>query len=213
MSRTFLENGDPAVQLDHRRRGLHTNPAEDVPATSPRTDHHHHRRGPLLAKLALFAVATALAVLLVRSFVVQPFAQAGDAMAPTLRAGDRMLVLKLGSGIHSGDIVVVHPPRPLSCVGVGPRVGDLALRVVAVSGETIWSRGDRVVVDGRARFGRVGSTAIRRTTLAPDHYFVMADKRSSACDSRTFGPISRSAIRGKGIAVVGRHGRVVFETL
>jgi hypothetical protein len=42
---------------------------------------------------------------------------------------------------------------------------------------------------------------------------VLADNRSNACDSRTFGPIRESSIRGEGIAVVGRSGHVSFGTL
>jgi signal peptidase I len=96
------------------------------------------------------------------------------------------------------------------------------LRVVALPGDTISSVGDTILVDGRPlrergwydpRFGQVGSTPIRSTTLAPGQYFVMADNRSDACDSRVFGPISKSSIVGEGIAIVGRHGHVFFGTL
>jgi signal peptidase I len=96
------------------------------------------------------------------------------------------------------------------------------LRVVALPGETIWSVGDTIFVDGRPlsergwynpRFGQVGSTPIRSTTLASNQYFVLADNRSDACDSRVFGPISKSSIVGEGIAIVGRHGHVSFGAL
>jgi type IV secretory pathway protease TraF len=42
---------------------------------------------------------------------------------------------------------------------------------------------------------------------------VMGDNRSDACDSRLFGPITKSSVVGEGIAVVGRHGHVFFGTL
>ena len=50
-------------------------------------------------------------------------------------------------------------------------------------------------------------------TLASGEYFVMADNRSDACDSRVFGPISKSSVVGEGIAIVGRNGHVSFGTL
>jgi len=203
-----------------------TPPTDDVPATSGRTDRpRQHRHRAVLAKLAVFVAVAALAVVLVQAFVVQPFTVPGDAMAPTVQPGDRILVLKWGlleSPIRRGEIVVFHPPRALPCTVVGGRGGDLALRVMALPGEVIRSVGDTVLVDGRPlrnrawydpRFGEVGATPIRSTTLAPGKYFVMADNRSDACDSRLFGPISKSSVVGEGIAIVARHGHVFFGTL
>jgi len=238
MSHSSLDSGDPpAVVVGGQRdyaparpqsetAGLLTEPTNEVPATSGRPDHpRRRRRRALLAKMAVFVAVAALAVVLIQAFVVQPFAVPGDAMAPTVQAGDRILVLKWGlleSPIRRGEIVVFHPPRSLSCTVVGGRGADLALRVVALPGEVIRSVGDTILVDGRPlgerawydpRFGQVGSTPIPSTTLAPGQYFVMGDNRSDACDSRLFGPISKSSVVGEGIAVVARHGHVFFGTL
>ena len=175
--------------------------------------------------MAVFVAVAALAVVLIQAFVVQPFAMPGDAMAPTVQAGDRILVLKWGlleSPIRRGEIVVFHPPRSLPCTVVGGRARDLALRVVALPGEVIRSVGDTILIDGRPlgkrawydpRYGQVGSTPIASTTLAPGQYFVMGDNRSDACDSRLFGPITKSSVVGEGIAVVARHGHVFLGTL
>jgi signal peptidase I len=238
MSQWSLDSGDPAAVVvgghrDHtagrpasETAGLLSKPTPEVPATSGRPDHpQQHRRRALLAKLAVFVAVAALAVLLIQAFVVQPFAMPGDAMSPTVQAGDRILVLKWGlleSPIRRGEIVVFHPPRSLPCTVVGGSGGDLALRVVALPGEVIRSVGDTILVDGRPfgkrawydpRYGQVGSTPIASTALAPGQYFVMGDNRSDACDSRLFGPITKSSVVGEGIAVVGRHGHVFFGTL
>lgn len=212
-------------ELDHRLRGLHAEPSEAVPAAPSPTDQPQHRRGPLLAKAAVFLALAALVVLLLRAFVIQPFAVPEDAMSPTLQPGDRILVLKLGlleGPIHSGQIMVFHAPQSLPCTVVGGRGGDLVRRVVALPGDTIWSVGDTIFVDGRPlgergwynpRFGQVGSTPIRSTRLGPGQYFVLADNRADTCDSRVFGPISKSSLVGEGIAIVGRHGHVSFGSL
>ena len=212
-------------ELDYRLRGLGVEPTDHLPATPIRTDTPRHRRGPFLAKIAVFLAVVALAVLLLQAFVIQPFAVPGDAMAPTLQAGDRILVVKSGlleGPIHSGQVVVFHPPQSLPCTVVGGRGGDLVLRVVALPGDTIWSVGDTIFVNGRPLLerrwydpssGPVGSMPIHSTTLAPDRYFVLADNRSDACDSRVFGPISGSSVVGEGIAIVGRHGHVFFGKL
>jgi signal peptidase I len=239
MSQSSLNNGDPPVALAGRDRdydaavhpgfetaGPPTEPTNDPPATPARADHpQRHRRRALLAKLAVFVALAAIAIWLLPAFIVQPFAVPGDAMAPALQAGDRILVLKWGlleGSVRRGEIVVFHPPRSLPCTVVGGRGGALVLRVVALPGEVIRSVGTTIFVDGRPlrerawydpRFGQVGSTPIRSTTLAPSQYFVMADNRSAACDSRVFGPISRSSVVGEGIALVGRHGHVSLGTL
>jgi len=216
-------------EIDYRLRGLgtptDTEPTDRVPPKPTRTDHRPRRQGPLLVKVTFLIVLAALAALLLQNFVLQPFGVPGDAMTPTLQAGDRILVLKSGlleSPIRSGEIVVFRPPQSLSCTVVGGRGGDLVLRVVALPGQTIWSVDKTIFVDGQPlreagwygpRSGPVGSTPIRSTTLAQGQYFVMADNRSDACDSRVFGPISKSSIVGEGIAIVGRHGHVFFGKL
>lgn len=211
-------------ELDYRLRGLGADPAEQ-PAAAPNQHHSGFRRGSLLVKAGIFIALAALAVPLLQSFVVQPFAMPGNAMAPTIQAGDRILVLKsalLEGPIRGGEIVVFRAPESLPCTVVGGHAADLVLRVVARPGDTIWSVGDTIFVDGRAlrepgwydpRSGQLGSTPIRSTTLAPGQYFLLADNRSDACDSRAFGPISKSSVVGEGIAIVGRHGHVDFGTL
>ena len=213
-------------ELDYRLRGLSTDPADYISAAPIRPDRRRRprRHGPLLAKVAALLVVAALAAWLVPAFVVQPFSVPGGAMSPTLQAGDRILVAKSGlfeGPIHAGQIVVFRPPRFLPCTVVGSG-GDLVLRVVALPGQTIWSIGNTIFVDGRPlsergwyapRFGQVGSRAISSTTLARNQYFVLGDDRSGACDSRAFGPISGSSIVGEAIATVVRHGHVFLGKL
>lgn len=232
MSQSSLENGKPPAALAGGRRddpaatGLLTAPTDDIPAAPTRASRPRRRpRATLLVKLAVFVAVAAVAVVLLQAFVIQPFSVPGDAMAPTVQAGDRLLVLKSGlleGSIRRGEIVVLHPPRSLPCTVVGGNSGDLVLRVVALPGEVIQSAKGQVLVDGRRllergwydpRFGQLGSTPIASTTLAADQYFVLADNRSDACDSRLFGPISRSSVVGEGIAVVSRHGHLFFGTL
>ena len=218
-------------ELDYRLRGLSTEPTDHVPTTpkpaQKRTDRRPWRRrhGPLATTLPVFLAVAVLAAGLLQAFVVQPFSVPGSAMAPTIQAGDRILVLKSGlldGPIHSGEIVVFRPPRSMACTLVGGRGGDLVLRVVALPGQTIWSVDNTIFVDGRPlrergwynpRFGPVGSTPIPSTTLARNQYFLMGDNRSGACDSRVFGPISKSSVVGEGIAIVLRHSHVFLRGL
>jgi len=71
-------------------------------------------------------------------------------MVPTLDARDRILVLKAFFNwrqLREGDIVVfTHPPLD-HCPG--PAGDDLVKRVVALPGQTIYSAGGILYVDGR----------------------------------------------------------------
>jgi signal peptidase I len=214
-------------ELDYRLRGLSLDPTGYVPTAPTRPERQRRRprrRGPLLVKAAMLLGVAALATWLVQAFAVQPFSVPGMAMAPTFQPGDRILVVKSGpltGPVHSGQIVVFRPPRFLPCTAGGGG-GDLVLRVIALPGQTIWSVDRTIFVDGRPlhergwydrRSGQVGSRPIPSTTLAPDQYYVLGDQRSGACDSRVFGPISKSSIVGDAIAIVVRHSHVFLRRL
>jgi hypothetical protein len=100
MSQSAFDNGDPAVdsgggaaaratavraasqELDYRLRGLHGDPTDDVFATSSRADQKRRRRHRVMAKVGGFVAVVALAILLLRAFVFQPFTLPGNAMRP-----------------------------------------------------------------------------------------------------------------------------------
>lgn len=212
---------------DYRLRSLDTQPGRAVPTMSTRMGGWRTRRRaiPRIASAVCLLAVAALAALTVNGFVVQPYSVPGNAMTPTFQAGDRILVATpgvLAGPIRTGEIVVFRPRQDLPCSVVGARGGDLVRRVVALPGQTIWSVGNSIFVDGRplrdsgwydARFGPLGSTPIVSTKLGPGQFYVMTDNRSDACDSRAFGPISKSSIVGTGIAIVARDGHVFVRTL
>jgi signal peptidase I len=223
----------PPQKADWRLASLspqvHGAPARQLAAAPPtrvastRTERRRHRG--LLVRLLVFVAGVALAAWLIQGLVAQPFSVRGAMMAPTIQPGDKILVLKsaLADGhIHAGQVVVVRPARFLACTVAGGSSGDLVLRVVALPGQEISSRGSTIIVDGRPlhergwydpRFGPVGSTPIPPTTLARNQYFVLGDNRAEACDSRVFGPVSKSSIVGNAIAIVVRGGHVFLRTL
>ena len=49
-----------------------------------------------------------------RTFVVQAFFVPSGSMQPTLQVGDRIVVIKLGSTVHRGDIIVFRRPPQTS---------------------------------------------------------------------------------------------------
>lgn len=218
----------PPLATDYRLRGLVIDETIPVPTPPPRPERHprvRQRHLPIMVEVAALVAVAVLALWVLQAFVVQPYAVAGATMTPAMQAGDRILIVKAGplvGPIHGGEVIVLRPPRSLSCAVAGGQTGDLVLRVVAMPGQAIWSVGNTIFVDGRPlhergwydpRFGPVGSTPVPSTTLSQNQYFVMGDNRSLACDSRAFGPISRSAIVGKGVAIVVRRGHIFFRSL
>jgi signal peptidase I len=216
-----------AQELDYRLRGLSIDPTGYVPTAPTRPDRRRRRPrrlGRLLAKVAVPFVVAALAAWLLQAFVAEPYSVPGTAMAPSLEPCDRILVVKSGlfeNPIRAGQVVVVRPPRFLPCT-IGGEGGDLVLRVVALPGQTIWSVGSIIFVDGQPlrepgwyspRSGPVGSMPIPSTTLARGQYFVLSDNRSNACDSRAFGPVPGPSIVGEAMAIVERNGHVFLRTL
>src|SRR6266436_8569766 len=103
--------------------------------------------------LAGWAIILALALLLtfgIRAFAFQAFSIPSTSMVPTLDIGDRILVQKAFFNWHQlreGDIVVfTHPPRD-HCPGQAGT--DLVKRVIALPGQTIYSAGGILYIDGR----------------------------------------------------------------
>ena len=203
---------------DYRLRGLDLGTEANRPRPAIKARPRSKRRRQLVFKWVLVLVVAAVGASLLRMSVVQPFSVPSSAMLPTLQPGDRILVVKssrLAGAVRGGDIVVFRRPAYFPCSArAGSKVQDLVQRVVAVPGETIWSKGNRIYVNGRLltergwfdrKFGQVGPTPILLTKVPPGKYYVMGDNRSDSCDSRAFGTIAKASIVGKVFAIVLRH--------
>ena len=169
------------------------------------------RRRPAPAALAETAVMILVAVLLAglsRALAFQAFYIPTSSMVPTLGVGDRILVQKAffsWRDVRAGDIVVFSQP-PLDHCG---REGDLVKRVIALPGQTIYSSGERIYVNGRLlaepylpHYDPLGppipnATSQRPYRVPPGEFYMMGDNRAISCDSRYWGPITGSSIVGK----------------
>jgi len=159
-------------------------------------------------------VAGALAVGL-RLFVLQTFYVPSASMEPTLQVGDRMLVLKIGYTIDRGSILVFRqPPNDTS----DTTHEDLVKRVIGLPGETIWSEGNTVYIDGKPLAEpwlptgtALGPPPIRKQTIPGGDYFMMGDNRTDSFDSRDWGVLPRGLVVGEVLVVIWRHGWPVFH--
>jgi signal peptidase I len=160
----------------------------------------------------------ALIALLLRLFVLQSFFVPSCSMWPTLRPGDRMLVLKVGDSLSRGAIVVfTRPSRDISA----PPDEDLVKRIIGLPKETIWSRNNTVYINGkplaqpwlpRQEQDALGAP-IRRQRIPAGDYFMLGDNRGDSYDSRYWGPIPGSTIIGRVMLVVWRDGRPALQTV
>src|SRR4030095_3627067 len=160
-----------------------------------------------------------LLALVIRAFVVQAFTIPSGSMMDTLLIGDYILVNKFLYGAEipftdthlpgfrdpvRGDIIVFKYPNDES--------RDFIKRIVAVGGETVQVRDNRVFVNGQAipePFVRPGSIpsvpsmhcgylyGCEPTSVPVGSYFVMGDNRDNSQDSRYWGFVKREKIRGK----------------
>ncbi|MDR1164667.1 MAG: signal peptidase I [Deltaproteobacteria bacterium] len=168
------------------------------------------------AQLWEFGKAIALAVvlaLIIRSFVVQAFHIPSGSMIPTFLEGDRVLVLKYSYGVRNpftnrvlfgsgaperGDVVVFQYP-------LNPKV-DFVKRVVGLPGETVEARNGEIFVNGAPiddPHGHYDNPKIPPTrnfgplTVPEGKYFMMGDNRDYSNDSRSWGFVDMSLLRGK----------------
>ena len=177
----------------------------------------------LVETVAVVLVAVVLAGL-VRAYVFQTFWIPSSSMVPTLGVYDRILVQKAFFSWHDvreGDIVVFsHPPLD-DCPG--PQNGDLVKRVIALPGQTIYSSGSNLYVNGQLLsepylpsndpLGPPIPDATRQHPyrVPSGDFYVLGDNRAISCDSRYWGPITGSSIVGKAVLVWWANSHLVFR--
>lgn len=137
----------------------------------------------------------------IQEYFYQTYKAPTGSMIPTLLVGDHFMaeMLEESDGVGRGDIVIFEFPDDAS--------KHFVKRIIGLPGDRLEIRDKVVFVNGNAlvepyvqhtkytnqpqrdNFGPV--------VLDPDTYFVMGDNREDSYDSRWFGPVSRSAIKGR----------------
>ncbi len=171
------------------------------------------------------AIIIALIIaLFIRTFLVQAFKIPSSSMEPTLLVGDHILVSKFIYGIRipyigkkfltfhkpkRGDIVVfIYPEDPKK---------DFIKRVIATEGEEVQIKNSEIMINGQPIEDPWGVYRERdepfvRSNFQPrDNYgprvvpshslFVMGDNRDNSQDSRYWGFVDLSAVKGKALII------------
>jgi signal peptidase I len=167
-----------------------------------------------VAEAAIMIIVALLLAGLARTFVFQTFWIPSSSMVPTLGVYDRILVQKAfftWHDVRQGDIVVFSQP-PLDHCG-GAQEGDLVKRVIALPGQTIYSSGNSIYVNGKLlaepylpHYDPLGApvpdvSSQHPYRVPPGEFYVMGDNRANSCDSRYWGPVKGSTIVGKVVLV------------
>ena len=172
------------------------------------------RRGRRWRALAETATLIGVAVLLAelaRTFAFQTFWIPSSSMVPALDVYDRVVVQKAfftWRDVREGDIVVFSHPRLDDCPGPD---GHLVKRVIALPGQTIYSSGNGIYVNGRLLaepylphddpLGPPIASSQHPYRVPPGEFYLLGDNRADSCDSRFWGPIRGSSIVGKVVLV------------
>jgi signal peptidase I len=170
-------------------------------------------------------VIAVILALFVRTWVVQAFKIPTGSMEQNLLIGDHLLVNKFVFGptetalertllpvedIQRGNVVVFkYPEEPDR---------DFIKRVIGLPGETVELRDKKVYINGRmleepyvfflqpaGEGGEFSAFDVRvnygPVTVPPESYFVMGDNRDNSQDSRYWGFLPRSYVKGKALMV------------
>lgn len=135
-------------------------------------------------------IVIVLVVVLIRTFIITPVRVDGDSMKNTLKNGDILLLYKLGS-INRLDIIVLDEEKDNE---------KIIKRVIGLPGETVAIKKGKIyindkVIDDEYAYGETSD--YDKVTLGDDEYFILGDNRLISKDSRYFGPIKKSEIKGK----------------
>ena len=198
---------------------------KDVPTTEERqageagTEQRRDRNGRIAAparqksfarELVETIVLALVLAMIIKTFVIQAFKIPSGSMLNTLQIGDHILVNKFIYRFTDpvrGDIIVFLYPEDES--------RDFIKRIIGLPGDTLEIRDRVVYINGKPLkepytiFQGAGGFGNPHTpfenfplTHVPEgKYFMMGDNRDSSMDSRAWGFLDRSKIRGKALII------------
>lgn len=146
-------------------------------------------------------VALVLAIVLYL-FIMTPHEVVGNSMHPTYKNGEFLMANKITYRVSEpkrGDVIIFKYSD----------TADFIKRIIGVPGDEVMIKDGKIYINGEllnesayldpSVITNGGSYLHEGQTikLSEDEYFVCGDNRSNSSDSRDFGPIKKSAIKGK----------------
>jgi signal peptidase I len=137
--------------------------------------------------------------LAIRDVMLKPYRAPTGSMSPSILPGDYFLSNKLyfcSQNPKRGDIAIFAYPLDEKL--------DYIKRIVGLPGDTLEIRGKTVFINGEplnepyALFLELEQRNDTDPVVIPaNQYFMIGDNRDNSMDSRHFGPVERSKLRGK----------------
>lgn len=154
-------------------------------------------------KLFTFGILGIVLLFLVYLFIGRPHSIYGNSMLPGLTDRSYLLTTKVLyylSEPKRGDVIVFTTPISST--------DEFISRIIGLPGETISIKNGDVYINGqvlvekylfsaKSTKGGVFLEEMKPFDIPTDSYFVMGDNRENSNDSRSWGPIKKSAISGK----------------
>lgn len=127
---------------------------------------------------------------------VLPVKVEGEAMAPALKHGDKIIIQRDPDKLERGDIVIfLYPEDP---------VKSYIKRIVGLPNETVEIQEGQVLINGQPLLEPYIDPQLAQShrssqpiTLPADSYYVLGDNRDNSTDSRIWGPLQRKFVYGK----------------
>jgi len=135
-------------------------------------------------------------VLVVRTYLIQPFLVSGASMEPNFSDGNYLIINELSYRLHDpsrGDVIVFRAPTNDRTFFIKRIIGLPEEEVVVKNGKV---EINGFVLEESYLPNDLFTRSDLRVVLGEEEYFVMGDNRSESYDSRSWGPLSRDKIIG-----------------
>lgn len=137
-------------------------------------------------------VLMVVVIVVIRIFIATPVKVDGDSMYNTLNDNDIVLLSKLSS-IDRFDIIVLKE---------NDNNATIIKRVIGMPGDKVKIRNNKIYINNKIiedEYAYGETSDYDEITLGDDEYFVLGDNRLISKDSRYFGAIKKSDIKGKAV--------------
>ena len=157
--------------------------------------------GQLAAAFFIKLGVTAVVLWILLGFVVAIYVNHSHASYPMIKDGDFCLVLRLGK-VTEGEEVAYKKNGEIKFGRILAKAGD----VVDIKGDVLMVNGYNVTTDVVYPTTSEGSKIEYPYTVPEGSYFILNDFRAEVTDSREFGAVKKSEIKGKIIFIMRRRG-------